>query len=218
MRRTGRQGDTGAHEECSPSIQLLLVANAGEMGFHAFYVMLGAWTMLLCPTEVESVACATGVVVSSVASSVDAQNFADALSCTGGGVFEVTWTGSVAITEPFKVSGGSAVNITGASGFAPAFVLSDGSSGATAAAIVRGQGGDGIFIVSDASTLTLNNLVLQEGNSSADGGAIYVPEASVISVTDCGFLNNSATGYGGEQHWKHDERIGSHSEVHKQPQ
>lgn len=144
-------------------------------------------------------ACSTGVVVISVASAAEAQSLADALTCTGGGLFEVTWSGSVAVTEPFQVSGGSTLNITGEVGFAPGFVLDDdgmSSTGEIAAAI--GQGTDGIFIVSGSSTLTLDNLVLQGGNSSAGGGAIHAAGAA-IGVRDCGFLNNGAVGYGGKQ-------------------
>ncbi|CAM9152419.1 unnamed protein product, partial [Ectocarpus sp. 6 AP-2014] len=63
-------------------------------------------------------------------------------------------------------------------------------------AVVDGQGNDGIFDVSGASTLSLNNLMLAGGNSSTDGGAIHVTGADVF-VSDCGFQNNSATGYGG---------------------
>ncbi|CAB1102169.1 unnamed protein product [Ectocarpus sp. CCAP 1310/34] len=152
-------------------------------------VRIAACALLLSAAGVESAACAAGVVQADVTSAADAEALVSMLSCTGGGVFDVQWTGSVPIAEPFNVSGGSSLTVTGAS----SSVLDDNSSGV---AVVDGQGNDGIFDVSGASTLSLNNLILAGGNSSTDGGAIHVTGADVF-VTDCGFQNNSATGYGG---------------------
>lgn len=150
-------------------------------------VLIAASALLLSAAGVESAACAAGIIQADVTSAADAEGLVSILSCTGGGVFDVQWTGSVPIAEPFNVSGGSSLTVTGA----PSSVLDGNSSGV---AVVDGQGNDGIFDVSGASTLSLNNLMLAGGNSSTDGGAIHVTGADVF-VTDCGFQNNSATAY-----------------------
>lgn len=139
-------------------------------------------------------ACGTSVVQADVASTADAQDLASALDCTGAGVFNVTWTGSVVVSQLFTVSGGSTLTIMG-DGETDEHDFTDQT------AVIDAQGTDGIFIVSGASTLSLENLVLQGGNGSENGGAIRVEAGggSVVNVGNCGFLDNHATGYGGER-------------------
>ncbi|CAM9428829.1 unnamed protein product [Scytosiphon promiscuus] len=145
-----------------------------------------AFTAVPLP-QAEAAACAASVVQAHVASPADAQDLASALDCTGGGgVFNVTWTGSVVVTQPFNISAGAALTVTGVGG------------GADETAVIDAEGADGIFVVSGVSALNLENLVLQGGNSSENGGAIRVEAGgSVINLSNCDFLDNHAAGYGG---------------------
>lgn len=128
-----------------------------------------------------------------VASTADARDLSDALNCTGGGDFSVTWYGSVTITQAFEVPDGISLTVTGSgsSSVAP-------DDGIPSAGIVGSEltPETGIFYVSGASTLTLDNMVLQGVYSEKHGGAGAIEAQGsadallTINVIDCLFMDN----------------------------
>ncbi|CAM9383768.1 unnamed protein product [Ectocarpus sp. 4 AP-2014] len=62
---------------------------------------------------VEAEPCGLHTVNMTVTSGDDANNLSDALTCTGGGTFEVSWIGSIQISRSMVVGNGSVVNVTG---------------------------------------------------------------------------------------------------------
>lgn len=128
-----------------------------------------------------------------VTSTADAQDLSDALNCTGGGNFNVTWYGSVAITQTFEVADGISLNVTGSN--RSSMALDDGIPPAT----IRGNelsSDVGMFYVSGASTLTLDNMVLQGVYSEKRRGSGAIEaQGSVnahltVNVIDCLFTDN----------------------------
>lgn len=153
--------------------------------------------------DVVSISCATSATVMTVASAADVQKLAAALECTGGGVFDVTWIGSIVIGDIIEVSGGSNLTVVGSG--SPTSALNTESAGKNGAAVIDGGEISGIFNVSGPSTLNLYNLVLQGGNSTYGGaitGDFFIsPNVSggvTITAIDCSFLNNYASVKGGE--------------------
>lgn len=128
---------------------------------------------------VNSASCSLSTVTVNVNSPADVQNLTDALACTGGGAFNISWNSSVAIAEKIEVSNSKDVTITG-----------------TGSTVVSPASGAGIFSVSGGSTLRLNDLVLA-GGSADQGGAVDLLSSSSLFVSDCDFTNNNASN-GGE--------------------
>lgn len=147
----------------------------------------------LFPSGVDSAQCADTQTIE-VASTADAWHLSDALNCTGGGVFDVTWYGSVSINETIQVSDGISLTVSG-SGFSSKPPL-DGDAPTATIVGVKSTSETGIFHVSGASSLTLDNLVIKGGRSNhttgagavrAKGSAGVIPTVSVI---DCHFMDN----------------------------
>ena len=142
-------------------------------------------------SAVESARCAETQM--NVASAADARNLSDALNCTGGGDFSVTWYGSVTISQAFEVTDGISLTVTGSG--ASSMALGDGIP---YAGIVGNEltPEAGIFFVSGASTLTLDNMALQGAYSEKrDGGGAIEAQGSrdahpTINVIDCLFADN----------------------------
>lgn len=108
-------------------------------------------------------------------------------SCPGG-VFNVEWTGRVALPGVFNISDGTVLHITG-------------SSASSAEDIIDG-GGNQLFSVSDAE-LTLEGVTITGGlveaesqTSEANGGAIFAV-SSAVTLTDCVVAGNAADDDGG---------------------
>lgn len=148
-------------------------------------------------SRAESVECVSTHM--DVHSAADAQTLVEALSCTGGGEFYVTWHGSVETTETFSVTEGVSLTVAGAK--TSTLTLEGGVRTATIVGY-NITSKTGIFSVSGASTLTLDNLVLLGGNSTTEVGAGAVEargEASgtpTLNVIDCLFLYNIGTDAG----------------------
>ena len=136
--------------------------------------------------------CPSVTVAVNIGSTADVQSLTDALACAGEGVFNITWYSSLAIEERIEVSDNKNVTVTGTS---PSFGggLADGND---AGVIIDAGSGTGIFSVFHGSTLRLNNLVLEGGNTE-HGGAVEVLSSSSLFVFDCLFKNNNASN-GGE--------------------
>lgn len=145
----------------------------------------------------ESAPCASYTVVVDVTSTADVHNLTEALACTGGGAFDITWYPSVAITQRIEVSNKKNVTVTG-NGFPTIRGLLPNNDEADAI-VPAGSGtgtGTGIFSVSNGSILHLNGLALEGGNAE-NGGAVDVLSSSSLFVFDCTFSDNNATN-GGE--------------------
>lgn len=155
-------------------------------GVVACFLLLGA----------EAVQCSDAQTLE-VTSTADAQDLADALNCTGGGGFSVIWYGSVVVNQIFQVTDGKSLTVTG---FGSSPSLSQDVDTSTAAIIGQSIAvGVGMFCVSGASTLTLDNLVLQGAYSEdlleyGDAGVIKVQGSDgvsqTINVIDCHFTDN----------------------------
>lgn len=72
-----------------------------------------AAAVVLIAGLVKSEPCGPGSVNMTVGSPEDADKLSEALSCTGGGAFEVAWSGTVRITRSLVVGEGSFLNVTG---------------------------------------------------------------------------------------------------------
>lgn len=136
---------------------------------------------------VHSAPCSASTIAMSVGTTAELQNMTNALNCTGGGAFDVTWTGSLQLEEIIQLSDNKNLTVTGSSPLKTG-LPSDGIDAGNAT---------GIFSVSGGSTLRLQNLVL-EGGSAANGGGVDVRSFSSVYVDGCFFSNNSAS-TGGER-------------------
>lgn len=139
----------------------------------------------------ESAKCPTSTVVVNVTSAEDVQILADALKCTGGGDFNVTWYSNLTLGQTIEVSYLTSVTITGSG--SP--VIHGGLGGDTyGSAFLDGESGTALFSVSDGATLSLVNLILV-GGKSGNGGAVALFSSSSLYVYGCNFaLNNASDG------------------------
>lgn len=134
-----------------------------------------------------------------VNSTSDAEALVEALDCTGGGVFNVAWYGSVATNQTFHVTAGVSLIITGTN--SSLFAL-DGHEGKATIAGDKITSQSGIFSLSADSSLTLDNLVLQGGKPAIDygGGAIDAQGSAdantTVNVIDCLFTRNTGNSSG----------------------
>lgn len=181
--------------------------------FFMVEVLAASFSFLLLILGMDSVLlpeCPEGINKMSVMTAADADILTSSLECTGATSFVVTWVGSVIVKRSIVVSGGSSLTVTG-SGWINSSAVED-QTGNTAGSSIEGSsidggGSVGIFIVSGGSTLALQDIVLQHGNSSR-GGAISAKASNsstgqnAISITDCLFLRNNGTSSGGEMHGK----------------
>lgn len=165
--------------------------------------MVSAASLVLIPAAVKAIFCDTHITKKNVTTTVEAHELVSALKCTGDGVFDVTWIGSVAINQRIDVSDGISLSI---SGFDSSSTVLGDDGPVISDAEVDARGSTGIFSVSGGSTLSLTSLTLR-GGSSEDGGAVHVENPSPNSITtspidtinavDCKFFHNSATRHGG---------------------
>lgn len=142
-----------------------------------------------------SAPCPSGTVNINVSTTNDLQNLVDSLQCTGEGVFNVTWVGSLQIDSPFEVSNGTSLTVTG---HEPSSSSQDSSSSTSldgynfgSGAVINGGGTSGLFSVSNGSALYLNKLVLAGGDAE-EGGAVAVRFSSSVNVFGCALINNNA--------------------------
>jgi len=155
--------------------------------------VLAFWLTMWFMSRGESASCPSGTAAVNIASTADLQILTDLLACEGEGQFNITWYASLAIEERIEVSNKKNVTVTGTT-----FRSFDGGLGDDngAGVIIDARRGTGIFSVSNGSTLHLNNLVLEGGNTE-NGGAVDVFSSSSLFVFGCIFRNNNASN-GGE--------------------
>lgn len=173
-------------------------------------VMVAVLMMMLHFSGSESAACSPSVVHMSVSTPDQAQELVSALNCTGGGEFNVSWSGTVAISQAFVVPRNSSLTITGAAGISPA--------GGNELDVVDAEGITTIIRITDVidkdptfkrspsggSSLILASLILT-GGQVGDGGYMVGSGGAVqafgsdISNSNCTFRNNSSSSSEGEQ-------------------
>jgi parallel beta-helix repeat protein len=111
----------------------------------------------------------------------DAASFARDVACDGG-VFEAVWMGgTVSLLGAIVVGRGTSVTVRG--GATPAVIDAGGSSR--------------IFSVASNADLHLEDIILQNGWSEGDGGAIYAPEGAAVTCVRCKLLASQAQRGGG---------------------
>eukprot|EP00903_Cladosiphon_okamuranus_P016944 g15619.t1 len=125
--------------------------------------------------------CALGVTSTTVTTSAQAADLADALFCSGG-QFEVTWVGEVLLNSALTVSGGTFLKVTGSS---------------SVGGVVDGGAQTQLFNVSGGSTLELQGLSLVNGVSSSGGGAVGLSDMSSLAIANCSFEGNTDAGADG---------------------
>lgn len=152
--------------------------------------------LVLATGGVESAPCAADVTEMGVTSTAGVQDVVDALNCTGGGMFNVTWYGTVAVEQTIEVTGGSQLTVEQAS----SDFSGDDLDGV---AVLDGGNLSGIFYVSGGSMLTLVELVITGGSSDLGGAVAAVSSSSLemetnkVTAVDYVFMANIAS-IGGE--------------------
>lgn len=124
-------------------------------------------------------------------------NLSSIFNCLGGS-FEVSWSGSVAVTDSILIGGGTSVTIVGSSS-------NNGDKMETAAAdsaVVAATAFGPIFVVDNAE-LVIKGLVVRGGNASRSvgtgetrGAGVHAVAANLI-VERCAFYDNFAEESGG---------------------
>lgn len=143
----------------------------------------------------QSAPCSSSPVHVDVATTADVQGLTANMTCTGEGVFDVTWYGSLEIEQTIVVSDQKSVTVTGSSYLSTSTAEPDANE---PDAIINAVNSSRIFLVSNGSTLTLNNLVLNGGYSEESGGGVAVLTYAFLNVSGCVFTNNQAATTGGE--------------------
>ncbi len=99
------------------------------------------------------------------------------------------------VNSTITFSGVTTVNLSG-----QLYVANNGSlliEGGSGVTIQRVSGVFGIFEIANSTVVTLNNLIIQNGNSNVDGGAVRAGYSSVLTLNNCTVTNNAAHAYGG---------------------
>lgn len=159
-----------------------------------FATMVAGFAMAFI-SGAQSAPCSSSPVTMDVATAADVQGLTANMTCTGEGVFDVTWYGSLGIEQTLVVSGQKSVHITGSSNLSTSTANPDPNE---PDAIINGGKTTRIFLVSNGSTLTLNNLVVNGGYSEESGGGVAVLSSASLNVSGCAFTNNRAATSGGE--------------------
>lgn len=134
----------------------------------------------------ESAPCLATTIFMNVTTTAELQNMITTVNCTGEGMFEVSWTGSLQLGQAIELSDYKQLIITGSNPVLTVLPSAAVDAGSTT----------GIFRVSNGSTLILKHLLL-EGGASEKGAAVDARSFSSVHVTGCAFTNNNST-IGGE--------------------
>ncbi|CAN0218885.1 unnamed protein product [Ectocarpus sp. 4 AP-2014] len=154
----------------------------------------GLVTLLLACRRSSAVPCTSSTLIAPtvVNDAAGALLLAQAVNCSGG-VFNVSWVGSVTVEETIRVSDGTVLSVVG--------MPDDGSPS------VDGAGEVSLFHVS-GGTLWLSGLSLINGFGD-EGGAIYA-EDSVLTSEGCTFSGNSVGSSGGAVYSDHSKLTFDH--------
>lgn len=166
-------------------------------------MVLAAWSCFMgLIFAAESPKCPANSTEIIVKTPADAYALASALNCTGSSSFVVTWVGNVIVTRSIIVSGGSSLAVTGSGWMSSAVGYQTSSE---ASSIIDGGDAIGICIVHEGSTISLQDIVIQQGIAT-NGGAIAARSSilssreNTITITNCLFLRNNGNFVGGEMH------------------
>lgn len=163
---------------------------------HAVLAAIAATLVLSVTSGSNSEPCSAGTISMDVATTSDLELMRNILNCTGEGIYNITWVGSVPLEETIEVCENKRLTVTGSTSTGS---TSTGSASALTdlpSAVIDAGGTTGIFKVCNGSTLSLNHLVL-EGGTSEYGAAVDASSFSSVYVADCAFTNNKAAS-GGE--------------------
>lgn len=166
----------------------------------------GLYLPFLCSliSGAESAQCPSGVTEVFVTTADHVKDLIGLMDCTGGGTFNVVWTGRVAIDETIEVAGSNQLAITSSFLDSPSAVGTlDAEPESEPDGVLASNPDVRLFLVSgESATLSLNGLVL-EGGGGLNGGAISAlsstPGGAVVNVVDCYFKHNKAAAFGGER-------------------
>ncbi|CAN0030927.1 unnamed protein product [Scytosiphon promiscuus] len=162
----------------------------------------GGLIILLACRRASAVPCTSSTLVAPtvVNDTAGALLLAQAINCSGG-VFDVSWVGSVTVEETIHVSDGTVLSVEGATDGGSPFVKGAGevslfsANGGTlqlsGLSLVDGVGEDGGAIYVIDSELTLERCTFSGNNASSSGGAVYSFD-SKITLDDCTFTGNTA--------------------------
>lgn len=166
-----------------------------RMALHVRAVV-AAWLTISCISgAAASIPCPSNTISIDISTAGDIQVLADALNCTGDGVYKVTLSSSLRIERRIEVANQKDVTIIG-SGY-PTLRGAQQTTNEIINSAIDAGGTSGIFLVSSGSTLSINHMVLDGGYSENGGGAVAVVSSSALQVFDCVFSSNVAR-IGGE--------------------
>lgn len=173
---------------------------------HAFPGSMAALLALASMPGAQSAPCPAGTTSMDVSTAVELQTMMNAINCTGEGIFDITWIGSVFLVQTIEVCENKQLTVTGSTSTGsvstgsasnqPISTESVSSGESFSSDVIYAGSTSRIFKVCNGSTLSLNNLVL-EGGVSATGAGIDARSSSSVFVENCAFTNNNATA-GGE--------------------
>ena len=134
-----------------------------------------------------SAVCSERPVTMEVTSAADVSDLTHSLSCTGPGVFLVTWHENIQISSRIDVSDGKNLTVTGVNASLQGSAYPD--------ATIDAGSTTGIFAVSNGSMLSLRHLTVT-GGMSEGGGAVTATAYSIVTAADCVFARNNASSGG----------------------
>jgi len=151
----------------------------------------------------ESAQCSSKVEQFSVTTPDDVEDLISLMDCTGGGTFNVAWTGRIAIGQTIEVTGNNKLTITASSSASPSEEVGVLAAEPQTDGVLASNPDVRLFLVSgESATLSLNSLLL-EGGTALNGGAVSAlsstPGGAVVNVVDCYFKHNKAAAFGGER-------------------
>lgn len=130
------------------------------MAIHPHGTLLAVLVLMFLFSGSESAACPTGVVRMNVSTPDEAQQLVDALDCTGGGIFDVSWSGRVVISEPFAFPTATALTLA-------SLVLTGGLHVPSGDELGQDWGGGAIAVV--GAGVSISNCTFRNNSSSGMG-------------------------------------------------
>ena len=162
------------------------------------------WTLLSTKTTTGMTVCSNVAQSLSVATTEEARDLATALNCFGGGVFNVTWEGTVIVEETITVMEETVLTINGLGSDAIAdgswamqlFNVGEAVLHLTGLGLINGFGvyGGGAVYIANASVTLSGDTKLEDNIGQQNGGAVWIASENSVMSWDgtTTFTNNSA--------------------------